>query len=301
MQTRPDWIAVDWGTSHLRAWAMSGSSIVDEARSDRGMNTLAWDEFEPALLDCVHPWLGAAVVPVIACGMVGSRQGWVEAPYMCVPAVPVQAGLTRAPVHDTRIEVWVTPGLKQVEPPDVMRGEEVQIAGFLSHRPDFDGFVCLPGTHTKWARVSEGQVVGFRTFMTGEVFALLSEQSVLRHTLGKIGWDRVAFLEAVADSIQRPEDFGAHLFGVRAGALIAGLEPERARARLSGLLVGLELAGTRHDWQGREIALVGATDLSEIYAEALAEQGSKPSVFSGDAMTVAGLIEARAHVKEAVS
>ncbi|MEM1050408.1 MAG: 2-dehydro-3-deoxygalactonokinase [Pseudomonadota bacterium] len=298
---RPDWIAVDWGTSRLRAWAMTGSSVAAEVQSDRGMNVLEPRDFEAALLDCVHPWLGAAPVPVIACGMVGSRQGWVEAPYMRIPAEPVQAGLTRAPVRDTRIAVWVTPGLKQDEPPDVMRGEEVQIAGFLTQRPAFDGVVCLPGTHTKWARVSAGRVVGFRTFMTGEIFALLSAQSVLRHTLGKNGWDRAAFLAAVSDSIQHPEDLGAHLFGVRAGALIAGLGPERARARLSGLLVGLELAGTRDDWRGREVALVGAPDLLEIYAEALAAQGGNPAVFSGDAMTLAGLIEARTHVKEAVS
>lgn len=301
MQTRPDWIAVDWGTSHMRAWAMTGTTIIDEARSDRGMNVLEPGDFEPALLDCVDPWLGAAPVPVIACGMVGSRQGWVEAPYMRVPAAPVRAGLTRAPVRDKRIAVWVTPGLKQDEPPDVMRGEEVQIAGFLAHRPDFDGIVCLPGTHTKWARVSAGKVIGFRTFMTGEVFALLSERSVLRHTVGQQGWDNAAFLEAIAESLRNPEELGARLFGVRAGALLSGLEADRARARLSGLLIGLELAGTRADWQERHLALVGARELCEIYAEALAAQGAEPSVFSGEAMTVAGLIAARAHVQETVT
>jgi 2-dehydro-3-deoxygalactonokinase len=179
-----DWIAVDWGTTHLRAWAMAEDGTVRaEARSDDGMGHLARDAFEPALLSLIEPWLGAGPMDVLACGMVGSRQGWVEAPYVAVPAKPTN--LTPVPVttRDPRLRVSILPGLKQDAPPDVMRGEETQIAGFLAAALGFDGVLCLPGTHAKWVQISAGEVVSFRTFMTGELFDLLSAVSVLRHSV----------------------------------------------------------------------------------------------------------------------
>ena len=103
----------------------------------------------------------------------------------------------------------VLPGLSQARPADVMRGEETQIAGLLAADPGFDGVACLPGTHTKWARVSAGEVVSFRTCMTGELFALLSERSVLRHAVGGEGFEEAAFAEALSDAIARPEALAA--------------------------------------------------------------------------------------------
>ncbi len=132
----PDWIAVDWGTSNLRAWAMQGGRTLAEAVSDEGMGKLTREGFEPALLRLVGPWLGAGPMTVIACGMVGSRQGWHEAPYRTVPCPPVDpAGLVAAPVQDARLRVWLAPGLRQMQPADVMRGEETQIAGALALSP----------------------------------------------------------------------------------------------------------------------------------------------------------------------
>jgi len=175
-----DWIAVDWGTSNLRVWAMRASGPVADARSDQGMGTLEPEAFEPALLDLIEPWLGAAPMPVIACGMVGAKQGWAEAPYAAVPCPPVSLATVTPNVQDRRLVVHILPGLSQASPADVMRGEETQIAGYLADVPEFDGILCMPGTHTKWVQVSAGEVVSFRTFMTGEMFALLSTGSVLR-------------------------------------------------------------------------------------------------------------------------
>ncbi|MEO8531980.1 MAG: 2-dehydro-3-deoxygalactonokinase, partial [Deltaproteobacteria bacterium] len=151
-----DWIAVDWGTSSLRCWAMSADGqILAEASSDQGMGVLKPDAFEGALLALVGDWLDRAV-PVIACGMVGARQGWVEAAYRTVPATPIGLPMTRPKVNDLRLSVYIVPGLSQAKPADVMRGEETQIAGFLALNKDFDGVIALPGTHTKWARVIGG-------------------------------------------------------------------------------------------------------------------------------------------------
>jgi 2-dehydro-3-deoxygalactonokinase len=278
---------------------MAGESVRAEASSDDGMGRLSKAQFEGALLRLIEPWLGAAKMPVIACGMVGSRQGWVEAPYGTVPCRPLPEALVAAPVTDPRIDVRVVPGLRQMEPADVMRGEETQIAGFLAQRPGFDGVVCLPGTHSKWVHISAGEVVSFRSFMTGEMFDLLSTASVLRHTVGE-GWDAEAFGQAVSDALSRPETVAARLFSIRAEALLRGLDAGTARARLSGSLIGLELAGARPYWLGQNVALIGAPKLSAIYAAALAAQGVPAEVGDGAAMTRAGLAAARALAMESV-
>lgn len=298
---RPEWIAVDWGTSHLRAWAMgAGGAVLATAESDAGMARLEPGGFEAALLSAVGGWLGeAAAPPVIACGMVGARQGWVEAGYRVVPCAPLGPPFCPAPVRDGRLRVHVVPGLSQAQPPDVMRGEETQIAGFLAARPGFDGVLCLPGTHTKWAHVSAGEVVSFQTAMTGELFDLLSRQSVLRHALGGGsggggGWQDAAFAEAVADALARPERLAAELFRIRAASLLHPPAPAAARARLSGLLIGAELAAARPWWLGREVAVIGEGGLAALYSGALAAQGVPAPQHEAGPLTRAGLGQARA-------
>lgn len=294
----PDWIAVDWGTTRLRAWAMGPAGVLAEARSDAGMGSLTRDGFEPALLALIGGWL-ARRVPVIACGMVGSRQGWVEAPYRAVPCAPLAAPLVPVPTRDPRLDVRVVAGLKQMRPADVMRGEETQIAGFLSLNPQFDGVLCLPGTHSKWAHVSAGEVVSFASAMTGEIYALLGTGSVLRHGLGA-GWDEAAFAEAVADSLSRPERLSSELFRLRAAGLLGQMDGNAARARLSGLLIGAELAAMRPYWLGRDVVLIGAEGLADHYAKALVAQGCRPRRTDAQRLTLAGLAAAHALSLEAL-
>ena len=297
------WIAADWGTSNLRVWAMGarGTEPLAEAQSGEGMGTLDPAGFEAALLRLVGEWLGEARVPVIACGMVGSRQGWAEAPYRAVPCAPVVPGrLTQAAAADRRLDVRIVPGLKQESPADVMRGEETQIAGFLARQPQFDGVLCLPGTHSKWARISAGEVVSFQTFMTGELFGLIAERSVLRFTVAGDGWEDGAFAEAVNTALSRPERALSRLFTLRAEGLLRSLPAGVARARLSGTLIGIELAGARPYWLGQNVALVGAETLGRAYAAALAAQGVRVERADAGRMTLAGLTAARAGSREAV-
>jgi 2-dehydro-3-deoxygalactonokinase len=288
-QIRPDWVAIDWGTTNLRAWAIGGGQILAEATSDDGMGKLAREDYEPALLRLIGPWLDRRP-PVIACGMVGSRQGWCEAPYRTVPCTPLDHdALVMAPTTTPRLRVAIAPGLKQSAPADVMRGEETQIAGALALMPGYDGVFCLPGTHSKWVHISAGEVVSFQTFMTGELFALLSEGSVLRHGMQGGGWDDAAFDVGVSDALSRPERIGARLFSLRAEGLIAGLSPAAARSRLSGLLIGTELAAARPYWLGQRVTLIGAEKLSAAYARALSLQGIQVDSLSATACTLAGL------------
>jgi 2-dehydro-3-deoxygalactonokinase len=285
------WIAVDWGTSSLRATLMPDG----ETRAvDRGMNALTRDAFEASLLELIGDWLDPdGPTEVIACGMVGARQGWVEAPYRPVPCPPLGPPVA-APVRDPRLTVRVVPGLSQTRPhADVMRGEETQIAGILSEDKEFDGVACLPGTHTKWVHVSAGEVVSFRTVLTGELFATLCNHSVLRHSLTGNGWDEAPFLDAVSDALSRPETLTARLFELRAADLLHGQDPATARSVLSGLLIGAELAATRPWWLGREVVITGSERTTRAYAAALGAQGVAPRIRPAEATTLAGLAAVR--------
>ena len=186
--------------------------------------------------------------------------------------------------------VRVLAGLKQIEPsPDVMRGEETQIAGYLLENPAFAGVLCLPGTHTKWVRIREGEIAEFQTFMTGELFNLLATQSVLRHSVEGAGWDRGAFADSVKSLMSEPESFAGRLFSIRADTLISGLDHAVANARLSGTLIGAELAAARHYWRGSDVTIVGNGTQSEMYAEGLRTLDQSPCIADASRVTLAGL------------
>lgn len=296
--TYADWIAVDWGTTHLRAWAMVGDTARAEATSADGMGRLDRDGFEPALLRLIEPWLGQTPMRIIACGMVGARQGWVEAPYTAIPARPAHLTPITVPARDPRLAVQIIPGLSQSRPADVMRGEETQIAGFLAQHPDFDGILCLPGTHCKWAHISAQEVVSFQTCMTGELFEMLATKSVLRHSIGPQDGDDAAFAEAVSDTLSRPEKLAQRLFSLRAENVLHDLSPTTARARLSGYLIGAELASTKPYWLGQQVAIAGAPMLAATYARALATQGVQATIHDAAPLTRAGLARVYAALTE---
>lgn len=289
-------VAADWGTSNLRAFALDeAGNRLAEAHSDAGMGRLSPPDYEPALLALIGGWLDPKrVTPVVVCGMAGARQGWIEAAYRAVPCAPVGGPFARPRLGSRLVEVFIVPGLSQAGPADVMRGEETQIAGVLAARPDFAGVVCLPGTHSKWAVVRAGRVERFLTLMTGELFSLLSTQSVLRHGLaGADGaTDGEAFAMAVRETVAEPSGFAASLFRLRAEGLLAGLPPATARSRLSGLLIGFEMAAARFLWQDFQTLVVGADPLAALYAKALTLVGGEAETLSGEAMALAGLAEA---------
>ncbi len=298
MTLRTDWIAVDWGTSSLRAWAMdSAGHALADLSSDCGMGGLSPAEFEPALLALVEPWLAdGRCWPVVACGMVGARQGWIEAPYREVPCAPTAAGkLTIASTRDPRLSVQIAAGICQTDPPDVMRGEETQIAGFLAES-NYKGVICLPGTHTKWVTIQDGLITSFRTMMTGEIFALLAEQSVLQHSVGE-GWDQTAFAAAVEQAQSSPQDLAGALFSIRAGSLLHNVAPAKARATLSGQLIGAELAAVRP--APGPVAVLGADALADVYRSALELTGHEVQMVDAETATLRGLVQLRQSMNEA--
>ncbi|MGI9372548.1 MAG: 2-dehydro-3-deoxygalactonokinase [Hyphomicrobiales bacterium] len=300
MKITPDFVAVDWGTSRVRAWAMDGDgAVIGEASAADGMGTLAPEEFEPALEKLIADWLpGKGKLPIIACGMVGARGGWIEAPYVEVPASPPDAeNAIEAPVRSLPVSMRILPGMCQRNPADVMRGEETQIAGLLARIPDYEGIVCLPGTHTKWVSIADGKVVGFQTFMTGELFSLLSTRSVLRLSVNSDDFCQSSFEEGVALALNRPEQVFAQLFSLRAESLLAGLSAARAKGRLSGLLIGLEVVATKDMCAQNNIVIVGTETLSGLYEQAISTQGKFVCRITAEELVIAGLYAAYAHFR----
>ncbi|WP_349940534.1 2-dehydro-3-deoxygalactonokinase [Fulvimarina sp. MAC8] len=294
------WVAVDWGTTNLRLWLMgTDDQVLDHRTSNRGMGSLQKDQFETVLTDLLADVLPEdGSLPVVCCGMVGARQGWVEAPYAACPCSP--SGTSQAVTFeaaDRRLAVNILPGVKQIDPPDVMRGEETQIAGLLADSPEFEGAVCLPGTHSKWAKIASGRIETFRTFMTGELFALMSKQSILRHSVGVDGLDEAAFSEAVSHVLRQPSALTGEFFSIRAASLLTDANPDAARARLSGLLIGAELAAARSFWEEGETVIIGESALARAYRGALDLAGGTVRTVPGDELTLAGLTAAYRNLK----
>ena len=292
-----DWIAVDWGTTTMRARLVSAEGAVRaQAAHGPGMGTLLAGEYEPALTGAVGPWIddrGAsanAPVEVLICGMAGARQGWREAPYVAVPAALGELLRHAAPVPtaDPRLAVRIVPGLSQDQPPDVMRGEETQLLGLLTREALGDATVCLPGTHSKWVRIKDRRVTAFSTHMTGEMFALLSERSVLRHSMDE-AWDGDAFREGVREGA-RSGGVLSGLFALRAATLLGERPAGWAAARLSGLLIGTELGAERAPGP---VHVVASGALAERYGTALRALDREGIVHDGDALAVAGLAAMR--------
>ena len=288
------WIAVDWGTSNVRAWLMGSDGPLARAESASGMNRISPDDYEHELLDMVADWLDDHISrTVIVCGMAGARGGWLEAEYRSVPCRPQAARLVSVATTDCRINVHIIPGVCQELPHhDVMRGEETQIAGFLSDYGSNDDIVCLPGTHTKWVNMQNGSISSFRTFMSGEVHDLLGRHSILRLTFDSTSWDDGDFITAVEDSAANPAMINGSLFTLRASGLLEGNTTTCARSRAAGVLIGTELAAMKDQLDDRQISIIGGRELSRIYSTALNALGIESTICNAEACTLGGLLSA---------
>ena len=292
----PNWIAVDWGTTNLRIWHCDqAGNVLDETKVQMGMGTLTASEYEGVLISHIDHHLSDDVITeVLVCGMAGARQGWQDAGYLTAPCdTPALNQAVTVHTTDPRIMVRILPGIKQPEPADVMRGEETQIAGFLKQTPDYNGLICLPGTHSKWVHVQNGQVVEFQTFMTGEVYDLLSRNSVLKHSVSGDGFSQSDFVDAVKSAFENPADASSQLFRLRAQHLVHDTGATVLRARLSGILIGQEVAAIQRQWNHQPITLIGEEALCSLYKSALETVGTSVDLNLSAAPTLRGLIAIR--------
>lgn len=290
MTQRVDWIAVDWET--LQLWLMGGDgAVIEERRADPGFSAV--DDHQAALLDVIGDRLTPRVATqVIACGMAA-------APLMAVPCRPGDvAGAARPAVADPRLAMIALPGLSQSAPADLMLGDATRIAGYLSADPDFDGILCLPGPVTRWAHVSAGEVVSFRSFMTADLIALLAARPPLRQAVASGGLDPQTFGATVSHAMARPSAVAGDLFGIAAAGLLGQSDPVAGRSRLWGLLIGIELAAARPYWLGQDVVIVGTDELADAYATALEQQGLVVRRADPNRATLGGLIAAHAALND---
>jgi 2-dehydro-3-deoxygalactonokinase len=277
-------IAVDWGTTNRRAWRIEAGGAAQEFEDGRGVLSVAKTEF-PAAVAEIRQRLGDH--PMLMAGMIGSNRGWVEAPYVPCPAdlAAIAASLAWAEPGQTAI----VPGLSSADPPDVMRGEEVQILGAVATGMiPGDSLVCHPGTHNKWAIVAGGRLVRFHTVMTGEMFSLLKEHSILSDLLvDEMGLDD-AFRAGVLRGLEG-NALTAELFSVRAGVLLGRRRKEDATDFTSGLLIGADIAFGLRDTSGT-VYVMGRPELTRLYAAAIGLAGRGAKEIDGETAFLAGIV-----------
>ena len=288
-------VAVDWGTSSLRGALLdSDGRVVEEKSAARGILTVTPGGFPDVFDELFGAWMQTAGTRCLISGMAGSKQGWVEAPYCACPAGPADVAAKVIPVAP---RIAMVPGLSADDDgvPDVMRGEEVQIFGAVALTSIRDGLFVLPGTHNKWVRVVDGRVAGFRTFMTGEFYALLGTHSILSRTIDVTApLDEAAFRQGITRS-RNGHGLLHNAFGARTLALFDRMTAGPLASYLSGLLIGEEL---RAQTLGPDtsVVLIGAPQLTQRYALALQSEGVESRTLGAEA-TWAGLHALDAQLK----
>ncbi|SLN19413.1 2-keto-3-deoxy-galactonokinase [Aquimixticola soesokkakensis] len=274
---KTDWIAVEIDRDEVRAWAVDRDGAVNDHARARDTD----------LAQLIAPWRGAGRPLVLVSGETGSPASFVPCkPFATLPNAQSDAG----------IDLRLVPAIAQNAPADVMRGDVVRIAGFMTTNPQFDGVLCMTGPVSRWVHVSAGEIVSFQSFVTGELIDSLVAASVLRHTVGSSGADDVAFQTGFEDGFERPERLLTRIYSLHAEAEREGLAPGLARARLRGLVMGTELAVAKPYWLGQQIAVIGQDDNTKRYTEVLRAQGCPVITADRDTMTMAGFRAARAQI-----
>ena len=295
-------LAVDWGTTNLRAWVVGadGAMLAARAFPELGVARLAPGEAAHRLREEVRPALGAQALPALMAGMIGSTLGWREAPYLDCPVDARELARGLLHVEGEAARVAIAPGLRcrrpDMDAPDVMRGEEVQILGWIAAdaaRRAGRRLLCLPGTHAKWVEVADGRIVRFVTAMTGELYDLLCSHGVLRSAPALDDDPHDAAFETGLAAAGEGDALASKLFTARSRVVGGGgLAPDAVRAYLSGLLVGADAASSPRLLgfaSDAAVALVGAPALTARYARALARRGAATQEVDGDAAVLGGL------------
>lgn len=282
--TAAAFIAGDWGLSRLRLTLCGASGEILAEREGPGISVVN-GMFSDCMAALTLDW---EPVPIVLCGMVGSTLGWRLVPYVEAPTSPDELAQAVVSFEWKGRRVMIAPGVRSQSTfgaPDVMRGEETQIAGAMTLRPDLregDHLLCLPGTHAKWVELSGGAIRTITTAISGELYALLAEHSTLCD--GAPRWDGIPnddFGRGLARSRQVP--LLQALFEARARRLTGDLAD--SRAFLSGLIIGNDVQSA----PSGAVVLVGAQGLNALYAEALRGRDVSAICLDGNRCSIAGL------------
>lgn len=283
-------IAVDWGTTRFRAFLVAADGVtLAKAVADDGILSVASGGFPAVLEKHCGAWLATSPdIPVVMAGMVGSRNGWVEAPYRQCPAAVSDIAASMISVsHDERHRVWIVPGLSTRDSsgtPDVLRGEETLAIGTGLT----SGLVVLPGTHSKWVRMDQGRIVGFATFMTGELYATLLSDTILGR-LREEPDDQVGFAKGL-QAASGPGGLSHQAFSARTTVLMGDLSGHSVASYISGLLIGSEIIeGFAMEPDAEKIIVVAEGAIAEAYELAFRTKERNVSFMTPDSCFIEGL------------
>ena len=283
------WVALDWGTSNFRAYLMENNNVIDQVSTQEGMKFVDQKEFENTLVKNITPWKKKFDINiVIASGMVGAKQGWIEVPYIKSPCNIRNLNFKTLNILDD-INVHILSGVSQSNPSDVMRGEETQIAGFLLNNIDFNGSICLPGTHSKWVNLNSYDIKKFNSFLTGELYEIVKKYSILKHSLNTTRLEDEIVKSAANLIIENPSFISNKLFEIRAENLLKNSNQTSNNSKLVGYLLGIELSGSKTYWEDKDLVIIGSSNLNKYYELILNGRSKSIQLFNSNDMVLNGL------------
>ena len=283
------WVALDWGTSNFRAYLMDNNNVIDQVSTQEGMKFIDQNEFEKILIKNIDAWNNKFDIKVvIASGMVGAKQGWIEVPYINSPCDIRNVNFKTFKILDDA-NIHILSGVSQFNPSDVMRGEETQIAGFLLNNIDFNGSICLPGTHSKWVNLNSYNIQEFTTFLTGELYEIVKKYSILNHSLNTTELDDEIVKSSAKLIIENPSFISNKLFEIRADNLLKNSNQTSNNSKLVGYLLGIELSGSRTYWEDKDLVIIGSSNLNKYYELILNGRSNSIRLFNSSDMALNGL------------
>lgn len=292
----PALIGLDWGTSSFRASLIGADGrVLDRLAAPEGIMHVEGGRFEAAFARLLAPWAAHADLPLVASGMITSRNGWVETPYAALPAggADLAQAMVTHQTDDGRSVHFITGLASDTDgTPDVMRGEETQIVGAVASGIA-DGCFVMPGTHSKWVGVDQGRITRFATYMTGDVFAALRGHTILRALMQDAPFHDEGFRLGVTSGLSAGSDLLNRLFHVRSMPLFGRLPAAASADYLSGMLIGAEIAGGSAGLAaGTPVTIIGRDDLADRYETALeiagrASRRAEPDIAARGHFTIA--------------
>lgn len=290
-------IGIDWGTTSFRAWTIdSKGNINQQIEQQAGILSITDRNFEDVFETSIGSWLKEnPKLPIVVSGMITSRNGWYETPYLSLPvqSSDLAAALVPFRTKHNREIFFVTGIVQNIDNgiPDVMRGEETELIGAIAKSKSSDGLYILPGTHSKWVLVKQGAITRFETYMTGELFALLCQHSIIGRLIEAGPWSKKIFSQGINEAGREQRSILSIIFSARTLALFGRITGNEISDYLSGLLIGSEVtAGLNKQGKPSTVTLIGRGDLLNRYTIAFQENGVEV-ISAKSGMACRGLFE----------
>ena len=283
-----DWIAVDWGTTNFRAWLIKNDKVLKEVDKPNGIKNISNKNFEDTLVKNINiPKNINSKIKIVSCGMIGSKQGWLNSGYEKNLNLKKNI-LVKVKTKNKYLDFYIVKGLCQNNPYDVIRGEETQVLGYLQNNKNFSGIICLPGTHSKWIKISNGKIVKFKTYMTGELFEIISNNSILSHSIIDKKINTKVFKNSVLLSQKKNFNLFDYLFEFRSRTLLSK-KKYYPKSELIAYLIGNEIKSNINSAKVTKVIIIGSKYNSKLYSQAMHVLKIKNKIVDSKNTTIAGL------------